>query len=70
MTSLHQCFGYSFILQAGTYVFARDVLLIVASFWRILPRNDLIPAGGRPAGWAAIAEPLGVSRQSAWERFS
>lgn len=24
----------------------------------------------REASWAAIAEPLGVSRQSAWERFS
>jgi hypothetical protein len=25
---------------------------------------------GREVSWAAIAEPLGVSRQSAWERFS
>ena len=25
---------------------------------------------GRKVSWAAIAEPLGVSRQSAWERFS
>jgi hypothetical protein len=24
----------------------------------------------REVSWAAIAEPLGVSRQSAWERFS
>ena len=25
---------------------------------------------GREVSWARIAEPLGVSRQSAWERFS
>jgi biotin operon repressor len=37
---------------------------------RTQPHQVVDTLRGRDVSWADIATPLGVSRQSAWERFS